>query len=185
MTEAAFALVGAGVAWRIGSGPEVWVYTGFFWALLLAALGDWKTLYLYDVITLPMLALGLTVSFVYPRLLGGRWQSPVAAGGMFATMLGLRLLGGLLFKREALGGGDIKLMAGAAGFLGWPQAWLALLLASLLGLPMLALYRRLKGGALRDPAPFGPALALGCAVAAWDLLGGAPVLSSRLGFGAP
>lgn len=183
LVELAFGLVGLLVAWRFGPGLQTWAYLLFFWALLLGAMADWQTQYLYDVITLPLLALGLGVSFAFPHLLGGVWQSPLAAFGMLATMLTLQFLGRWLFGREALGSGDVKLMAGAACFLGWPQAWLALLVASLCGLPMLLLFRRLRGGLWGDPAPFGPALALGCAIAAWDLLGGAPLLPSWLGFG--
>jgi leader peptidase (prepilin peptidase)/N-methyltransferase len=183
LVELAFGLVGLLVAWRFGPGLQTWAYLLFFWALLLGAMADWQTQYLYDVITLPLLALGLGMSFAFPRLLGGLWQSPLAAFGMLATMLTLQFLGRWLFGREALGSGDVKLMAGAACFLGWPQAWLALLVASLCGLPMLLLFRRLRGGLWGDPAPFGPALALGCAIAAWDLLGGAPMLPSWLGFG--
>lgn len=181
--EAAFGILGAAVAWRCGSGVLTWLYLPFFWALLLGALVDWQTQYLYDVITLPLGALGLAVSFAVPSLLGGRWQSLFAVLGMGACMLALQGLGRWLAGRDALGGGDVKLMAAAAGFLGWPQAWLALMLGSLLGLPLLLLHRRFHGGGWKDPAPFGPALALGCAIAAWDLLGGAPSLPSWLGFG--
>lgn len=183
LVEAAFGLVGAAVAWRFGPGAQTWTYLALFWALLLGALADWQTQYLYDVITLPLLALGLGVSFAFPALLGGPWASLLAALGMAATMLALQFLGRWLFGRDALGGGDVKLMAAAACFLGWPQAWLALLLGSLLGLPLLLVHRRLRGGAWKDPVPFGPALALGCAVAAWDLLSGSPALPTWLGFG--
>jgi|SRR5665213_3270719 len=182
LIEAAFGVLGIAVAWRGGPGLLTWAYLCFYWSLLLGALADWQTLYLYDVITLPMLVLGLSFSFVFPQFLGGRWASPLAALGMAATMAAFQFLGRWLSGRDALGSGDVKLMAGAACFLGWPQAWLALLLASLLGLPMLLFYRWMRGGAWKDPAPFGPALALGCAVAAWDLLSGAPHLSSWLGF---
>jgi leader peptidase (prepilin peptidase)/N-methyltransferase len=182
LVEAAFGALGVAVAWRFGPSPESWAYLGFFWALLLGALADWQTQYLFDAITVPLMVLGLGASWAFPRLLGGPWQSLLAELGMAATMLALLSLGKWLFGRDAMGMGDVKLMAGAAGFLGWPQAWLALLLGSLLGLPMLLLYRWTRGGQWKDPVPYGPALALGCAVAAWDLLGGAPALPSWLGF---
>jgi leader peptidase (prepilin peptidase) / N-methyltransferase len=183
LVEAGFGALGVAVVWRFGGGARTWAYLFFLWALLLSALSDWRTQYIYDVITVPLLVLGLGMSFAFPSLLGGPWQSPLAALGMAATMLALQFLGRWMFGRDALGGGDVKLMAAAACFLGWPQAWLALLVASLLGLPLLLLSRAIRGGRWRDPVPFGPALALGCAVAAWDLLGGASLLRTWLGFG--
>jgi prepilin signal peptidase PulO-like enzyme (type II secretory pathway) len=169
--------------WRFGAEPATWLYLPFFFALLLGAIVDWQTQYLYDVITLPLGALGLLVSFLQPQLLGGLWRSPLAVLGMALSMLALQGLGRWLSGREALGGGDVKLMAAAAGFLGWPHAWLALLLGSLAGLPLMLLYRRVHGGAWKDPAPFGPALALGCAVAGWDRLAGGTALPAWMGFG--
>lgn len=183
LTEAAFGLLSFAVLWRFGTGAEAWAYLALFLALLLAAICDWQTQYLYDVITLPLAVLGLGISFAFPALLGSSWASPLAMGGMLLTMLGLQALGRWLAGRDALGGGDVKLMAAAAGFLGWPHAWLALLLGSLAGLPLLLLYRRLHGGDWKDPAPFGPALCLGAAIAAWDRLSGAGHLMQWLGFG--
>ena len=181
--ELAFTALPVAVLWRFGWGLSSWVYAGMLEGLLLAALVDWQTQYLYDVITVPLGALGLLASVLFPELLGGRWSSLLAMLAMLASMLALQALGRWLAGREALGGGDVKLMAAAAGFLGWPQAWLALLLGSVLGLPMLWIYRRVHGGSWRDPAPFGPALALGCALAAWDLLSGHPHVAQWLGLG--
>jgi hypothetical protein len=110
---------------------------------------------------------------LFPLSYGGqRWHSAAAMLAMAATMALLAWAGEKYAKREALGGGDIKLMIAAAGFLGWPLAWTALLLGVLLGLPIMLLYQRLHGVGWREPAPFGPALALACGIAAWDLAGG-------------
>lgn len=182
--ELAFGLLGGVLLWRFGPSASTWVYAVFFTLLLLAALADWQTQYLFNAITYPMALLGVGVSFAFPGLLHGRWQSPLAMLGMAATMQALLLLGRWLTGREeAMGQGDVKLMAAAAGFLGWPHAWLALLLGSFLGLPMMLLYRRLHGGTWKDPAPFGPALCLGCALAGWDLMSGSGTLQAFLGFG--
>lgn len=183
LVEAAFGTLALAVLLRFGVEPHVWPYLAFFLALLLAALADWQTQYLYDVITLPLGALGLLMSLFFPELLGGTWASALAVAGMLATMLGLQGLGRWLAGRDALGGGDVKLMAAAAGYLGWPHAWLALLLGSLAGLPLLLLHRRVNGGDWKDPVPFGPALCLGCALAAWDRLAGGTELIQWLGFG--
>lgn len=172
--EASFGALGALLPLRFGHGPAVWAYLALFWALLLAALADWKTQYLYDVITLPLLAAGLAFSFAFPAALGGRWQAPLACFCVLAGMLVLRGLGEWLFGREAMGAGDVKLMAAAACWLGPARCWAAFWAAGLFGLPLLLLFKAVRGGSWSDPTPFGPALALGCGVAAWRLLAGAP-----------
>jgi leader peptidase (prepilin peptidase)/N-methyltransferase len=185
LVELAFAAVPAAVILRFGFEPLSWAYAGFLEVLLLAALVDWQTQYLYDVITLPLGALGLGFSFAFPQLLGGRWQSPLSMAATWAGMTCLMHLGRWLFHREeAMGAGDVKLMAAAAGFLGFKGVLVALLLGAYMGLPMMAVYSWVKRTSFwKDPGPFGPALALGCGLAAWDLMGGAPRLAIWLGFG--
>lgn len=178
--QAAFAALSFALARRGAARPETWAYLAFAWVLLTLALGDWRSGYLYDALTLPLLAAGLGMSAFFPGLLGGPWHSALSALAMGLGLAALRSLGSLLLGREALGWGDVKLMVGAAAFLGWPLAWAALLLGSLLGLPCFLLYRRLRGGAWGEPAPFGPALVLGCLIAVWDLLGPAPRLRAWL-----
>ena len=173
LVEAAFGLL----AWiwvaRFGASAFS-LYLGLFvLGLLLVAMVDWQTMHIYDVQTIPLGAGGLAGSLLFPLTYNGqRWHSVAAMLAMAATMAVLAWLGRLYAKRDALGGGDVKLMIAAAGFLGWPLAWSTLLLGVLLGLPIMMLYQRLKGLGWRDPAPFGPALALACGIAAWDLAGG-------------
>jgi prepilin signal peptidase PulO-like enzyme (type II secretory pathway) len=91
---------------------------------------------------------------------------------MGLTMAAFEAAGRRWTGKDALGGGDLKLMAAAAGFLGWPLAWFALLLGAVAGLPLMLLYQRLRGLHWREAAPFGPALALACAFCLWDARSG-------------
>jgi leader peptidase (prepilin peptidase)/N-methyltransferase len=177
LVEAAFGLLAWVWVARFGSGPYSLYLGGFCLVLLLAGIVDWHTMHIYDVLTYPLGLGGLLTSVFFPLAYNGqRWHSAAAMAAMAATMFLLAGLGRLYAKREALGGGDIKLMIAAAGFLGWPVAWSALMMGALLGLPLMLLYQRLNRLAWRDPAPFGPALALACGLAAWDLAGGGLVL---------
>ena len=83
------------------------------------------------------------------------------------------LLGTIVFRKNAMGFGDVKFLAPIGAFLG-PVGVLyaffgAAVVGSIIGLPMLLISRRRKQG--RRPArqfPFGPYLALGTALAlAW------------------
>ncbi len=85
--------------------------------------------------------------------------SVLIAGGLMAAC---SLLGRWIFKREALGWGDVKLVAAVAALLGLPGALFTVIAGSLLGLvgfPLLRLtvrkYRH------RRSLKFGPFLALG------------------------
>lgn len=81
-------------------------------------------------------------------------------------------VGGRLLGREAMGGGDVKLMAGMGTVLGWHFALYALFLGSIIGgLAAMAgmMLGRLKRG---DHIPFGPFLNMGGAILLFALLTG-------------
>ena len=69
---------------------------------VLAAYTDWKTGYIYDWITYPLIGIGIVIS-----LLTGQWLGFVFGGVIYA-------LGMLAYKTGKIGGGDIKLLAGIA-----------------------------------------------------------------------
>ncbi len=76
-----------------------------------------------------------------------------------------RAEGGMLYHREAMGFGDVKLMAMIGAFLGWKGVLFTLLAASVLGTAM-ALPARLlgRGDSAFARIPFGPYLALGATI---------------------
>ena len=106
----------------------------------------------------------LFFSFMFPilqhvptHLLGLR-QSLIGAvvGGGALWLLGC--LGDFLFKKESMGGGDIKLLAMIGAFLGWKLALLSLPLASVAGAIVGIIIKiRTKESVIA----FGPYLALG------------------------
>ena len=76
----------------------------------------------------------------------------------FIAMYCIKLLGDFLFKRESMGGGDIKLMFIIGMVLGLPQALFSIFIGSLIGLPLALIILILK----KDHViPFGPLLGLG------------------------
>lgn len=76
---------------------------------------------------------------------------------MFTIMLIIKLIGDFLFKKESMGGGDIKLMFLYGLVLGWPTSCISICLASFIGLPIsLVLLNKTKNHEI----PFGPFLAI-------------------------
>jgi len=132
--------------------------------MILTFFIDLKHRIIPDVLTFPGIVLGFLLSFVVksPSVLNSI-LGILVGGGMFYLAA---ILGELLFKKESMGGGDIKLAMMLGAFLGWQKILLVLLLSALLG--------SLIGGTTlffsKDvketrTIPFGPFLALGAIIA--------------------
>ncbi len=99
---------------------------------------------------------------LFPEAFVGNIQNALfgvaVGGGLIWT---IRIVGSWAFRQEAMGFGDVKLMAYIGGFLGWEQALLCIFLGSFLGSIVgisLKVSRKIeKYGHL----PFGPYLAMG------------------------
>jgi leader peptidase (prepilin peptidase)/N-methyltransferase len=159
-TAALFAVVG----WRLGAQPVALLWCAAAAVLLAAALIDWDTTLLPDVLTLPLLWAGLLAAAVgWAPAAGG----PTLAGAVAGAAVGYLSLWSVywLFKlatgKEGMGFGDFKLLAALGAWLGWqailPIVLAASVLGAIVGLGMKAT------GALREGrfVPFGPFLAGG------------------------
>ena len=106
-------------------------------------------------------------------LLGLSLLGVLAGGGAIYAM---GLLGDFLFKKESMGGGDVKLMAMVGAFLGWKLAILTFFLAPFFG----AVYGIIEKIRTKDTAiAYGPFLVAGAlislfcgdAILAWMMRG--------------
>jgi leader peptidase (prepilin peptidase)/N-methyltransferase len=156
--EAAVGLIWIGAVVMYGATVQT-LAGGLLGTILLGiAVTDARHYLIPDEYTVGGLVLGLGLS-----LSGG-------ANGFVAALVGAAVGFGLLyvvaqagrwvFKEEAMGGGDIKMMAMVGSFVGWKGVLLTLLLGALLGslvfVPLSFKRKRL--------VPFGVFLALGAAV---------------------
>ena len=154
----------------------------FFYALILlsillaVSLTDLETGYIPDALTFFGMGSGLLLSTVFPRLIEenlwyrGLWQSflGLLAGG--GSLLALGLLGNLIFRKESMGGGDIKLLAMIGTFMGTKKVLFVLMYAPIISLPFV-LFKLFKK---EKTIPFGPFLALS---GAWFFIYGERFLS--------
>jgi leader peptidase (prepilin peptidase) / N-methyltransferase len=141
------------------SGWLMWVSLGLGWTLLTLAAVDARELVLPDVITLPLIPVGLLVTWMIdPRLLVGHAVGALAGFVTFAAIAGAyrRVRG-----RDGLGLVDAKLLAAAGAWLGWQALPSVVMIAAASGLA-LALATSLGGGKLvmTSRIAFGPHLAL-------------------------
>lgn len=124
-----------------------WVWlTTFAGALVALTLIDLEHLILPDEITLPLIALGVVGGLMLPTVDGLSGVLGAVAGG--GAILMVWALGWLIYRREAMGLGDAKLLAVIGGFLGWqalPFVLLAASLQALLAALLATVYARITG----------------------------------------
>jgi len=79
----------------------------------------------------------------------------------FTIMFLIKKLGDFMFKKESMGGGDIKLLFFFGLMFGWEMAIVAIFIGSIVGLPisLLILYKKSS-----HIVPFGPFLSIGAIV---------------------
>lgn len=147
----------AGLSWFFG------FYGALFIVLTAVSFIDLDHQIIPDSLVIAGAAIGLVMNIagagigIVDGLLGA-----LAGGG---TLLLIALAALYIFKKEGMGGGDIKLMAMAGLFLGWKMTLLSLFLsvcaAAIVGILLLALGKKKR----QDAIPLGPFLSLGIVLA--------------------
>ena len=149
---------------RFGLSVSFFVFGAFVCGLIIATFVDIDFQIIPDEVSVGGLVMGLLASVIFPQV----QQMPTHLLGLRASLLGivvgggtlwvLGLAGDFIFKKESMGGGDIKLLAMVGSFLGWQAALLSLPLASLFGAVVgIIIKLRTKESVIA----FGPYLALG------------------------
>lgn len=165
VVEASVATLWAAAAWWYGAGLTALAAALFLTILLGIAVTDARHYLIPDEYSWGGLALGLLLA---PRDgLGGLLTSTVGAAFGFGLLYAIAWAGERVFREEAMGGGDIKMMAMVGAFVGWKGVLLTLFGGALLGtlvfIPLTLRKRRL--------VPFGVFLAAAGAIT--FVLGGA------------
>jgi leader peptidase (prepilin peptidase)/N-methyltransferase len=117
-----------------------------------------------DSLTLPGMVLGLLVSLL-PGGIGVMSSAIGLVVGGGALYL-IALLGDALFKKESMGGGDIKMTAMLGAFLGWQKVLLIFISSAVFGLIVSAALMFFSAKLRKERIiPFGPFLAMGAFLA--------------------
>ena len=152
------------VGMALAYGPTLHALSGavFFTLLLAIALTDARHYVIPDELSIGGLASGLALAVVTELTTGMPTivSSVVGAALGFLLLLGVGLVGDWVFKKPAMGGGDMKMMAMIGAYLGPLGAILTIFLGALAGSLIFGPIS-LKTGKM---VPFGVFLALGAAV---------------------
>src|SRR3990167_5243896 len=108
-----------------GFTPKGFLYLYLTLGLLVQSVIDSRHKIIPDIITLPAIVVGLAVSAFFPEVHGQTGH----LAGFWAALKGILLGGGFLYavgtiaewilKKEAMGGGDVKLLVAIGAAIGW------------------------------------------------------------------
>lgn len=154
--------------WRFGI--NVWTPAVLFVVYCLITLSaiDLHTMTIPDRFSIGLTVFALAVAFINPAFEGGALSKTISAliGGAvgFFGMWGLAIFGQLAFKKESMGGGDIKLMAAIGALSGWIGVINVLIVSSFSGIIYFGVLMLLKKNIEDRTIPFGPFLSIGLLV---------------------
>lgn len=135
---------------------EFFIATVLTCVLIVTIVSDFEYYYISDrVLVLSVIAL-ITIYFIFDK--SNLLMRIVSAIVLFGLMYAIKLFGNVIFKRESLGDGDIKLMGVIGLSLGFLNSFVSLFFASVTGLIFsLITLKKNKEGII----PFGPFLIIG------------------------
>ncbi len=150
--------------WHYGASYQFLIYCFVTSVLVTIFFIDLDHQIIPDMLTIPGMAMGLAASFV-PGGIGilSSAIGLVVGGGVLYLVA---ILGDWMFKKESLGGGDIKMAAMLGAFLGWQKVIIVFLGGAVVGLVISGIImifsKKLRSSRM---IPFGPFLAIAAVIA--------------------
>ena len=163
----------------------IWLVYPFSWILVplgillsLLFVGSYVDLHEHwipDRCSIGLIISGLILSILFPEL--HKVNTPIDSLiksfiGLFCgagILLFVRCIGFWILKKEAMGLGDVKLLAGIGAFLGWQSIIFSIFVGSLIALIVALICLSLKNYNNSSSIPFGPYLSV--AAILWILIG--------------
>jgi leader peptidase (prepilin peptidase)/N-methyltransferase len=164
IVEVATAVLSAAVAMHFGWHWQTLAALLFTWALVCLTVIDLDHTLLPDVVTIPLLWLGLLLSLFWRAdLTAPAPADPSSAilGAVFGYLVLWTVYWAfkLATGKEGMGYGDFKLLGALGAWMGWQMLPLVLLLSALAGAVIGIALILLRGRDRNVPIPFGPYLA--------------------------
>lgn len=154
--------------WRFGISWWTPVVLTVVYCLVALSAIDLHTMMIPDRFSIGLTVFSLAFAFLNPAFSGTPWDKFLSAllGGSigFFGLWGLAIFGQFAFKKEAMGGGDIKLMAAIGALAGWMGVINTLVVSSFAGIAYFGILMLLKKDLGDRTIPFGPFLSVGLLV---------------------
>lgn len=164
LVESLNALIYTALYLNFGFSPLFFIWAFVMSILIVISFIDFHSCEIYDVMSFGLIISGVVLSLVFPVLhnqsnhLHSLFISLKGAAVAGAMIFLLRIFGSMVFKKEAMGEGDIFLALGLGAFSGWANFCFLLFAGSLVGLVIGIILRIIKG---EEYIPFGPYLSIG------------------------
>lgn len=150
-----------------GFGIPFWISITFISMLLIIIISDYQTMIIPDEVLIFCSIIIILLQWFQGgfTLVGASLLNGIIA---FAIMFSLKKIGDFLFKKESMGGGDIKLLFTFGLVFGWKMSIISIFIASFIALPFAVYYNvKYKNQKYIDDdeiptnsIPFGPFLAV-------------------------
>lgn len=151
------ALLSVTTIWFYGLNAQAMMALIFTWSLISLAFIDYEHQFLPDVITIPMIWIGLLVNIDHSFVSTSDSIIGAVAGYMSLWIIAKSYY--LITKKEGLGHGDFKLLAMLGAWMGWQLLPVILFLSSVCGAMISLTLIACKITKREQPIPFGPYLA--------------------------
>ncbi len=153
------------ISLRFGLGWELLVALLLTWTLITLSVIDIDHNVIPNSITFPLICFGLFISIFYPLensqiFFINTEDSIIGAIFGYTSLWCINWIFLLITKKEGIGYGDFKLLAGIGAFLGWELTLFIIVLSSILGSIIgisLIMIKKIKRN---HPIPFGPYISI-------------------------
>ena len=162
VVETVTMLLTIGAFWRFGPTWQFVATIPFLYTLICIFVLDFKYQIIPDVMTFPLIGLGIIVNYfnVFASFQDALWGAGAGYLALWFLYWGVKLT----FKIEAMGYGDFKLFSAFGAWLGWHKLFMVLLLASglgaIIGVALIVWGNRERGISIA----FGPFLIAACSI---------------------